>query len=341
VASLSRRVVTLVLTLVFPVVLAAGCADRPGAAEAVPAPSTGTPSKLAPTGVPQVQSRWRSCAAEIPAPFEPPGPGNDAMTLPRLDTSFRAVAAIVCEQKEQRRAGGGTDLVEVENRADDVAALLSALRLPDQPPEEICPANVNPAPWVFLLDERGRWIHPGIPGNGCSEPRSEVQAALDKLRRTRLATRVLAPMQSDLAAATGCDDEYADMVWTYGLDEIIQHPLGVLADDDAQVTVCVYRVAAGEQGSDKPRGELVSGGPLPAGRWPAVKRQIQAAVPVTTACATPSSRFVLLHTPHEQIDVELDGCRRLLAPSALAGDGSSSDTLRQPDRALADLLANR
>jgi hypothetical protein len=82
------------------------------------------------------------------------------------------------------------------------------------------------------------------------------------------------------------------------------------------VTVCVYRVAAGDQGSDKPRGDLVSGGPLPTGRWPAVKRQIQASEPVTAACTIPSSRFVLLRTPHEQIDVELDGCRRLLAPSA-------------------------
>ena len=338
-ASLSRRVVTLVLTMVFPVVLAAGCANRPGAAEAVPAQSAGTPSVLRPTGIPRVQPRWRSCAAELPPPFQVSGPGNDAMTLPRLDAGFRAVAAIVCGQEEQRRAGGGTDLVAVEDRAEDVAPLLSALRLPDQPPEEICPANMSQAPWVFLLDARGRWIHPGMPGDGCSEPRPEIQSALDKLRRTRLATQVIGLIQSDLAAATGCEDEYADMVWTYGLDEIIQHPLGVLAADDAPVTMCVYRVAAGEQGSDKPRGELVSGGPLPAGRWPAAKRRIQAGVPVTTACTTPSSRFVLLHTPHEQIDVELDGCRRLLAPSTPADDGSSSDTLRQPGPGLADLLA--
>ena len=52
------------------------------------------------------------------------------MTLPRLDTSFTAVAAIVCGQEVQPRAGGGTNLVEVEDRADDVAAPLSTLRLP-------------------------------------------------------------------------------------------------------------------------------------------------------------------------------------------------------------------
>lgn len=128
-ATLSRRVVTLALTVVFPV-LAIGCADRPGAAEAVQPSMTGTASQLPPPGVPQVHSRWRSCAAEVSAPLELPGPGNDAMTLPRLDTSFTAVAAIVCGQEVQPRAGGGTNLVEVEDRADDVAALLSTLRLP-------------------------------------------------------------------------------------------------------------------------------------------------------------------------------------------------------------------
>ncbi|OJF13653.1 hypothetical protein [Couchioplanes caeruleus] len=160
----------------------------------------------------------------------------------------------------------------------------------------------------------------------------------DETRECPDETRVLQEIESAEAAAAGCSDEWAAMVWVTGTDSATRpaEDLADLAGDGAPVHVCIYRVPAGEQRSDKPRGEVIFRDLLPAGRWAAIKRQVQAAGPVQ-ACSTPASRFALL-TPDE-IYVELDGCRRILAPASPRGDDTSSDTLRQAPAALPALLS--
>lgn len=49
-----------------------------------------------------------------------------------LDEKFQPVAAIICRSDSEPHPGGGSDLVAVEERADDITALVAALRLPDQ-----------------------------------------------------------------------------------------------------------------------------------------------------------------------------------------------------------------
>ncbi|GGQ43823.1 hypothetical protein [Couchioplanes azureus] len=322
-----------------------GCAGRTDNTAQQLAPAAPAQELRSP-GVPQIHPRWQSCANE---PSTRPGPDDSkALTLPHLTDTFQPVAAIICAGGPQRRPDGGQDAVAIEDRVNDVATLLTALRLPDEPPLfepaddddspiTACTMDLVVPPWLVLLDAEGRWVRPGIPFDACGKPRVEVLTAVEKAQRTRIATRVLHEIESAEAAATGCSDEWADMVWVYGTDSAARptEDLAKLADDGSPVRACIYRVPAGEQRSDKPRGEVVSRNLLPAERWAAIRRHVQAAGPVQ-ACSTPASHFALL-LPGE-IYVELDGCRRILAPAAPRGDGTSSDTLRQAPAALPALL---
>jgi hypothetical protein len=333
---------------------AAGCAGQVSSTAPADAQShepIGPEPELRAPGAPQIHLRWRSCAGE-PSMDRTVEPRSGFALLSHLDT-FRPVAAVSCAEEQQRRPDGGLDGVAVEDRADEVAALSAALRLPDQfyepgpseqsvaveeAPGHMCTLDGYAEPRLVLLDAQGRWVRPGIPRNDCGKPRAEVDAAMDKLRWTRVATRVLHEIESAEAAASGCSQVSTDMVWFTGLfPPSRQADPGPLPDDAAAVRLCLYRVPASEQGSEKPQGGFVSGGSLPAGRWAAVKREIQASRPATP-CTTPTDRFAMLATPQGDIYVELDGCRRLLAWGVLPGDETSFEVLRQASAALPALL---
>ncbi|MEU4218203.1 hypothetical protein [Actinoplanes sp. NPDC026623] len=329
-----------VLTLV-----AAGCAGQVTGAGPAGAQMSGSAEPAPdprPSNAPRIHPRWGSCAGE-PSMRNQNGDSDDVTSL-RLIGTFRPVAAVMCGEATRRRPDGGTDGIGVEDRADDVAALLAALRLPDAPPpspepsaddlspDMICTADGYAQPRLVLLDGRGRWVRPGIPRDDCGKPRAEVSAAMEKLRWTRTATRVLQEIESAEAAASGCDQVFTDMVWFTGFYPPAQQgDLAPLADDAASVRLCIYRVKEREPDNDKPQGDFVSGGLLPPARWAAVKRAVRASGEAGT-CTTPANRFARLETPQGDIYVELDGCRRLVAP------GVSSDALRQAPAALPALL---
>jgi hypothetical protein len=277
-------------------------------------------------GPPAVQPRWQSCAA-AGASVD----AQDALKLHRLAGDFPAVTAVICVSRPERRAGGGSDLVAVQERADDVAALVAALRLPDaEPTHGACTFELPAVPWLALLDAGGRWVRPGVPVDSCGKPRREFRTAFGQLRTTTVSTRVLRPITSDEAAAAGCEQRWADMAWMAGVAARsgggAPGTANTLPANDAEVRVCVYRVPVSERGADKPAGEFESGRPLPA--WPAVRRALATAGPAA-ACATPATRFAVLRPPVGEIYVEGDGCRRLLP------DGGS---LQQAPPALLPLL---
>lgn len=241
-------VVGVALTLI-----ATGCA-RPattaGAPEAQPsAPAATAPDQRSP-GPPRIHPRWRACPDESAA-----SDVSHFSTLPRLADTFRPVAAVRCGGGPQRRPDGGMDAVAFEDRADDVAALLAALRLPDEPPlhqpsgndgspELVCTLNAVAAPWLALLDAQGRWVRPGIPHDACGKPRAEVTTAVENLRWTRVATRVLGEIESAQAVTSGCDQAFADVIWMAGTDPPgRQGDLAPPADDGASVRLCLYQVA--------------------------------------------------------------------------------------------------
>jgi hypothetical protein len=319
-----------------------GPADAQSLASAEPAPDP------RPSSAPRIHPRWRSCAGE--SSMRPQDEGNDTVPLLRFAGTFHPVAAVRCREDTQRRPDGGTDAIAVEDRADDVAALLAALRLPDAPPPSpepsagdespgtICTADGYIPPRLVLLDDQGRWVRPGIPRDVCGKPLAEATAAMDKLHWTRVTTRILGEVESAEAAASGCDQVFTDMVWFTGVyPPTRQGEIAPLADDAASVRLCIYQVKASGRDSEKPQGDFVSGGSLPTSRWAAVKRAVQTSGKATT-CTTPANRFARLETPRGDIYVELDGCRRLVAQGVLPGDGTSFDAIWQASTDLPALL---
>ncbi|MEV4282432.1 hypothetical protein [Actinoplanes xinjiangensis] len=344
--------------------MAAGCAGQVGGT----GQAEGGPTSAV-SGAPQIHPQWRSCAVE--PSMQPTDEGTGTVLLPHLVDTFLPVAAVMCGEQTQRRPDGGTDLIAVEDRADEVTALLAALRLPDALPPplpdapdpsssdmpwpspsdvpppplpgpgddtQLCTAEGHIAPRMVLLDGRGRWVRPGLPRDSCGKPLAEATTAMRELRWTRVSTRVIQEVESAEAAASGCSQVFTDMVWyTAFYPPTRRGDIAPQADDTAAVRLCVYRVKASEQNTEKPQGDFVSGGLLPPGRWAAVKREIQGSRPAAP-CTTPADRFAVLTTPRATIHVELDNCRRLVAPAVLPGDGTGFDTIRQASDILPTLL---
>ena len=272
------------------------------------------------TGTPVVNPSWQSCAADRDAN------GGDVYTLPRLDAGFTPVAAVLCRTVEQQRPGGGTDQLAVTDRATDIAALVTALRLPDAKKSNGgCSLDLVVPPWLALVDAQGHWIRPGVPTDGCHHPRREVLTAIDALHTTRVSSRVLNTTVSDGAATSGCGQSYSDMAWSVSLNDPTRTaaPTAV-PTPTAPVKVCIFRVPASEQGGAKPAGQYESSLTLTPQQRAAVEKELAKAGPVA-ACHTPASRIAVLGGG---IVAELDGCRLVLV----------GGMVRQGTPALAGLL---
>jgi hypothetical protein len=292
-----------------------------------------------PGGVPEVNDQWTSCEAHAPKPDM--GLGNeDVVALPRLAADFQSVAAILCLRGPEQQPDGSTAAVESERRADDVAALVAALRLPDQPRTDgACTADLPMVPWFALLDAQGRWVHPGTPVDACGKIRIEVRNAVQNLKLTTVNSKIVGSIESKEAAASGCSQRYADMVWvetTMG-SSVRPAPLAELPYRAAtQVRLCVYEVPKSEQRSGKPGGDFLYGLVLPDQRRAAIDQALLAA-PAAKTCSEPANRFALLSaTDHVggEVYVELDVCQRILATPINGGH-----VLAQSNAALAKLLA--
>jgi hypothetical protein len=216
--------------------------------------------------------------------------------------------------------------------------LVAALRLPDEPLSgDVCTTELYLPPFFVLLDAQGRWVRPGVPSDACGKVRREVRDALQGLRLTTVSSRPIKEIESSEAAAAGCSQQWADMVWVTGgwgaADEAAVVPPGF--DGPVRIRLCVYRVPAEQQRTGKPAGDFVSGRYLSDEQWADTRREIEAAAP-TGPCTTPANRFAVLHLAAGQIYAELDGCRRLLARTA-----GGRETLRQASPALLALLTQR
>ncbi|MBQ1025387.1 hypothetical protein [Micromonospora sp. C95] len=310
-------------------VLVAGCAEAVPVGDAPAGPQRSS-------GPVDVHLAWESCAAAGADGGDPVG-SQGTLAAPLLGDDFVPVAAVICRSGPQPRPAGGSELVAVEERADDVTTLVAALRLPDaERTDGPCTADLPFVPWLALLDARGRWINPGVPTDACGKPRQEFRAAYDQLRTERVATRVLRELESDEAVASGCAQQWADMVWVTGEFGGGQGSAPVaLPPADAEVRVCVYQVPVSERGGGKPAGEFESGGTLPGRTWAAIRRELTATAPAAT-CDSPASRFAVLHPPTGNIYVEADGCRR-----ALIETGTGPSALRHGSTDLIDLVFDR
>lgn len=305
---------------------AAGCAQ----------PGQQQPGQQQPGAAPEaeVHGPWESCAAAAPDEWH----SADATELPRLPETFKPVGVVVCDVRPEHRADGGQDLVAIEGHADEIAELLAAVRLPDEPRwPGACTMELRVIPWFAFLDAEGRWVRPGVPVDGCGKIRMEVIDALTGLDLSEKSRRVVREIESAEAVAAGCAQGWADMVWvettqpgrTWASQPIDPFPV------DATIRLCVYRVPADQQGNGKPAGDFEHGRVLTAEDRAVVADALRAAG-TAEPCSTPATRFALLRRADNvggEVYVELDGCRRILS---YANQGPPA--LRQADDALVELL---
>jgi hypothetical protein len=273
-----------------------------------------------------VHPAWSSCDKEKPA-AQLEGLDAGPVTLPRLGADFQAVGAVVCATTTQSPPAGGEDLVAVEQRSEQVAALVAALRLPDEKPtNDFCTTQQISVPWFVLIDAQGRWVRPGVPVDGCGRPRKELRDALAALPLVPVSSHPIGVITSAAAARAGCSQSWSDMVAVVAQRQAEQRETPKAAPaSDVPMRLCVYEVAPGEQGSGKPAGQFTEGGPLTAAEWASIVNVMPGAGP-PAACREHAGRFAVLMpaagtaTP-EPIYVELDGCHRLLTGTSLAQSG--------------------
>ncbi|MDG4756384.1 hypothetical protein [Micromonospora sp. WMMD710] len=293
-------------------------------------------------GPARIVDRWTSCAQAAPQAdavlLTPPAAARDEPESGRIDPAFTPVAVVLCGREIRPRPGGGQEQVATERRADEIGALVDALRLPTQRAdgEIACTLDMIVPPWLALLDERGRWLRPYLPTDVCGKPRPEVRAALDGLRLTTVDTRTVGQVESSEAEAAGCSQRWADMVWVETSIGRPRPPAPATVPSAGPLRLCVYQVPTSEQGGGKPAGDFEYGGPLPPERQAGVLRAL-ATTRTADDCATPASRFAVLRPLNgaggPDRYVELDGCRRFLVVPPAGGA-----QLGQGDAALAALL---
>lgn len=80
---------------------------------------------------------------------------------------------------------GGTRYLQVERSDSDPAALLAALRAPDEPLSKgACPAIAMVVPYFALIEADGATLLPRLPETACRQPQGAVVQALNAMRFT-------------------------------------------------------------------------------------------------------------------------------------------------------------
>jgi hypothetical protein len=286
-------------TVVVLALVLAGCAPEPSVQQ--PAHRDG--------GNPEVHATWQSCASAQHPPAANP---TETRWLAPLDVSFAPVAIVLCTTEPP--TAGGQDIVATERRAGDIAAVASALRLPDEPYSAVsCPTGEAVVPWFALLDAQGRWVHPGVPIGDCGEPVAQFSEAFAALHLETVATRKIGKATAVAAAAARCELTWADMIAVAARSAPPTSIITYGLPSASPVRLCVYGVPAGEQGSPRPGGVFVTGTGLTEEQWGPIASLLPEDAPAK-ACTKPAGRFALVRLgDNEDIYVELDGCHRLLS----------------------------
>jgi hypothetical protein len=178
-----------------------------------------------------------------------------------------------------------------------------------------------------------------VPQDLCGKIRIEVRDAVADLLLTEVSKRTLREIVSAEANASGCTQQWADMVWVEttqrGGDDWAAP--GAEPLPGGEIRLCIYRVPESEQRGGKPAGTFERGIVLSANRWASIKKALKQAGPARD-CTTPAASFALLRSADGDgatAYVDLDGCRRILV-TPLSGPPS----LTQGDAALVRLLVS-
>jgi hypothetical protein len=236
---------------------------------------------------------------------------------------FHPVRVVLCDQLMREFASGSQAYGVHERRYDSgFDALVSALRLPDEPPEEsACTLSLPVYQEFYLVDAEGRLLAPRFPQGTCNGPLRPVLAALHDLDGRAAEAELDYPTEHQPSDATilldirgagvGCGGR-----WQGGIgsrpDKVDLSAFRELGS--GTLRVCVMRPLQGS-GEDMILG-FVEGGTLGTSASDAVRSALRATGPVTT-CNEEASRYALLSPTDggRAFLVELDGCGRIDAGS--------------------------
>lgn len=294
----------------------------------------------APAAPAEVHSSWPGCDAvgAFDDPYQsagPPDPGS-------IPEGFVPTQAVLCGRGERTSAAGAVLQVGLERRAGDIAPLLSYLARPSEvssrPDDLVCPAMAVTPAWLFLTDADGRWVTPAIPTDACGFPFGTFTPsgpALPELRYRDTVVRQLRVHESAEARRSGCSMQWKNVV-AAGEPETRRAAVRTDPFAGAAVRVCRYGVAEEEQASSAPGGELLSGGLLDGRQRRNLVDGLVGSPAAPRGCDERASRFAVLRAAEggRFLQVELDGCRRILHPST----GGEADALAQAGVTLVRLL---
>jgi hypothetical protein len=248
----------------------------------------------------------------------------------------------LCSVGVRTSAGGDAVQVHLEQRTDDIAALLAYLARPSQnstrPDTQACVAMGWTPPYLFLRDPDGRWLAPAIPHDVCGFPLDQFTDSGPLYTRLRYTDRVVGRgrvLESAAARASGCAMAWKDMI-TITAAGATSSPLtrGNPFGTD-KIRVCLYSVAKAERSSSTPTGDFVRGVVLD----PTQRRRLLTAWTGTAAadCRARANQFAVLQSTKgdPSLYVELDGCRRVFDP----GTGAGTARLATANHSLIALIA--
>jgi hypothetical protein len=122
---------------------------------------------------------------------------QEAVTRPLLDSAFQPAEVVVCQQGARTTDGGDPETINMEQRANDISALIAAMRKPDDAPPTaaadngvrlVCTQAQVYVPWLAVINAKGQWIHPGLPRDNCGAVTNAVIQEIQRLTPTSTTT---------------------------------------------------------------------------------------------------------------------------------------------------------
>lgn len=289
----------------------------------------------------EIHSSWPGCDAtgafDDPDQLAgPPKPGS-------IPEDFVPTGAVLCDRGERTSADGAVLQVGLERRAGDIESLLTYLARPSErssrPDDLVCPAMAVTPAWLFLTDAGGRWVTPAVPTDACGFPFgtfAESGPAFPQLRYRDTVVRRTRVQESAEARKSGCSMQWKNVLPAEEEPQTRRAPIRTDPFDGAAVRVCRYGVAEEEQAAAEPSGELLGGRVLDRRQRRSLVDSLVGSPAAARRCDERASRFAVLRATSGQLflQIELDGCRRVLHP----GPGGGAAALAQADAALVRLV---
>jgi len=172
-----------------------------------------------------------------------------------------------------------------------------------------CAAYAQIDPEVWFIDAAGQAVLPRWPRDSCDHIPTEATAALTGLAWTTTARVKMVQMAPQAAIDAGCLTAFKYMVQLTA-DQAGTAKPGSFADlaHSTDPHLCRYR----HTGDDPVSGDFESGHPLSATAWTSLRQALEA-TPSVQPCTRAATRFALL-SAGLFVEVELDGCHRVLTP---------------------------